>query len=100
MRDIQIKVYRPVALPQKFFGAPDLPGLLSFCVWVFVLMGMAAFYFPFPPLAIILLVVSHVALMMWGAREPHMSFLMQTIRKAQMKPRTMGRRSRQHTFLP
>lgn len=100
MRDIQIRVHRPVALPAKFFGVPLVPGFLSFTFWVFVLVSMAAFYVPFPPLAGVGLVVSHLVLMMLGAREPHMSYLMQTGRKSRWRARTMGRRSRQHVFLP
>ncbi len=100
MKDIQVRVYRPVAMPEKFFGAPALPGFLSFTGWIFVLMSMAAFSLPMPPLAIIGLVVSHVFLVMYGAKEPHISNLIQTGRKSRIQARTMGRRSRQHVFLP
>ena len=100
MKDIQIRIYRPVALPEKFFGAPALPGFLSFVVWIFVLMSMAAFSVPFPPLAVVGLVASHITILMWGAREPHMSSLIQTGRKSRFRARIMGRRSRQHVFLP
>ncbi len=100
MIDIQVRVHRPVALPEQFFGAPVIPAVITDGAWMLVFFAMILFYFPFPPLGVILLVANHVAFMMWGAREPHMSTLVQTMRRNMWTPRNMGRRSRQHTFLP
>jgi hypothetical protein len=100
MRDVHVPIYRPVALPQKFFGAPAMPALLNFMFAPFLLMGSATFEFFFPPFFIFLGIFTHFLLMMWGSREPHLTTLIQTGHKSRKTPRNYGRRSKTHTFQP
>ena len=100
MRDISFRIYRPVALPQKFFGAPAMPAFLNFFVSIFLLMAAATFEFFFPPVFIATGIGGHIALMLYGAREPHVTTLIQTGRKSRRRPSNFGRSSKTHTFQP
>lgn len=100
MRDIQFRIYRPVALPQKFFGAPAMPAFLNFFASIFLLMASATFEFFFPPVFVVTLIVGHVALMLYGAREPHVTTLIQTGNRSRKRPKNFGRSSKTHTFQP
>ncbi|MPR09534.1 hypothetical protein [Microvirga tunisiensis] len=100
MKDIQVKIFRPVALPQKFFGAPALPALLNFCLMSFGFLGSALFQFLTPPLFLIVGFAVHIFLIGSGFREPHMTTLFQTGHLLLRAPRNMGRRSKTRTFYP
>ncbi|MFC3637146.1 VirB3 family type IV secretion system protein [Camelimonas fluminis] len=100
MRDIQVRIYRPVALPQMFFGAPALPGFFNFILGPFLLMSSALFEFPFPPVFVVTTVAGHVFLMMWGSRDPHLTTLIQTGHRSRRSPKNLGRRSKTHSFQP
>jgi hypothetical protein len=95
VQDIDTKIYRPVSLPQRFAGAPLLPASFSivFAVCCFLFLILSDFGVPVPMSVLGLLVSlfgSHLALVMLGAKEPHMTTLIQTMRFSLKKCRRIG----------
>lgn len=92
MAEIQVKIHRPVAVPQRFLGAPLIPAASSIVFWCMVMMfsftnqntAMIGVFSIFP------LVFCHFAIMWWGFKEPHVSSLMQVWNKTTIRPRSIG----------
>lgn len=92
MAEIQVKIHRPVAVPQRFLGAPVIPAATSIVFWMMLMMfsftnqntAMIGVLMIFP------LIISHFFIMWAGFKEPHISSLMQTWNKTKVRPREIG----------
>lgn len=99
MAEIQFKIHRPVAVPQRFLGAPVLPAATSLVFWMTAMMFMFAGWNT-AMIGILMLfpmVFCHFAIMYIGFKEPHISELMKTFNKTTIRPRVIGR-SRSNIF--
>lgn len=99
MEDIDIRILRPVALPRRFFGAPEVPAVInvSFCMMVFCAMIVFRVKINSTVLlmaALLAMFICHVLLIQLGSKDPHLSSLIQTLRIARRKPRGIGRARR------
>lgn len=90
-----MKIFRPVSMPQKFVGAPLLPAV--FCVTFSVLSFLFLVFYDFGLDNVVIvvgfltaLIGGQMALIMLGAKEPHMTTLIQTMRYSLQKCRRIG----------
>ena len=95
MQDIDTKIYRPVSMPQKFAGAPLLPAVFSLCFAVLSFLFLIFYDFGLSNLLVVLgflasIFAGHMALIMLGSKEPHMTSLIQTMRYSLQKCRRIG----------
>jgi hypothetical protein len=90
---MDVRIHRPVALPPKFIGAPRVPAAVSISAWSTMMMllfsnqniallGIACLFG---------MIITHIALMYLGTKEPHMSYLITTYHKTKQTARTIGR---------
>lgn len=100
MRDIQHRIYRPVALPQRFFAVPMLPAFFNFAASILLFVSLVMLEMPLQPIPLFGGIIAHCVLLVAGSREPHMTTLLQTWRHTLAAPRNLGRRSRKRIFHP
>ena len=99
MDDIDIRIYRPVALPARFFGAPALPAVfnMAFATLIFLFLLFMDVRINITVLVAAFLgtlIGGHIILIQMGAKDPHLSTLIQTLRFAIRRPRSLGRLKR------
>ena len=91
MADISVTVYRPVALGQKFLGAPLWPAGTAFIACGLVMMGFfaAGSNVLFGLLAMLIYPPLHGFIMYLGFKEPHLNTLMAAYNLTFIAPRTI-----------
>lgn len=104
MDDLDFHIFRPVALPTRFFGAPALPALLNIAFSTIVLLSILLLKLRINIAALVgtyfaTMIGAHILLIQLGARDPHLTTLIQTLRISIRKPRGFGR-ARQKVYYP
>ena len=91
-----MKIYRPVSMPQKFMGAPLLPGIFCLFFSVFSFLFLIFYDFGINSTFVVVgflgsMIGGHMILIMIGSKEPHLTTLIQTMRFSLHKARQIGR---------
>ena len=99
MQDISVKIFRPVAMPKQFAGAPETPAILSIgiCSIIFFVAAMADTDFPI--FWVFLMIAIHLSLIAIYTKEPHLSTLMNTFQATNRTARSIGP-ARDKTYYP
>ena len=90
MRDIQVKIFRPVAMPKQFAGAPEGPAFINIAINTIFFFVASVADLPMPIAIIFLMIVVHVMLISLYSREPHLTTLMNTFNATRRKARSIG----------
>ena len=90
-----MKIFRPVSMPQKFVGAPLLPAIFCMCFSVLSFLFLVFYDFGLDNVFVVVgflaaLIGSQLCLVLLGAKEPHMTTLIQTMRYSLQKCRRIG----------
>jgi hypothetical protein len=96
MSDISKVVYRPVAFPKKFLGAPQLPavtGLLANFL-IMIVFFIDKNHALWGLLGMFLIPIVHGFIMYLGFKEPHLESLMKTYHLTVIAPRTIEGRGK------
>ncbi|MCQ2914504.1 MAG: hypothetical protein MJ247_04855 [Alphaproteobacteria bacterium] len=75
-------ILKAVAMPPKIFLAPMLPALLNMVLQfpaMFIMMGI---YHVNPLMFVVTIAIGHFILIIYGAKEPHLSAMVQAFGKA------------------
>ena len=72
-------ILRAVAMPPRIFWAPFLPAGINLAIqFPFMFMGMGIFEMN-PLIFVFPIVIAHTFLIVYGAREPHLSAMIQAV---------------------